>query len=245
MDPSQVRRRLTKGIPGGTPVNPTVTHVGSGRLHDYSLSFSGHSKTWGGATATVIPDPGSVTPGILYVTDPEQERVLGWFENADGHADPALYNTYRKVEVVIEGDDGLLYPSYIFVNTSDESATPPSKKYLGKIKKAYKDIAHSTKSFDESSAIRECIVVGGRASGGHILGKTRDRNYRPHLEIVRDLTDTGIEIVYLHDVHTNYMEGMNSHGIGKLILRSLLWQMKKLDLIKRKRRALRMMDQGS
>ena len=62
--------------------------------------------------------------------------------------------------------------------------------------------------------LRECIIVGGYASGGHILGKTRDRNYRPHLEIVRDLTSGGTEIVYLHDIHTNYMEGMNSHGIG-------------------------------
>ena len=62
--------------------------------------------------------------------------------------------------------------------------------------------------------IRECIVIGGKASGGNILGKTRDRNYRPRLEMLRTLTKDGLEIVVLHDRDTNYMEGMNSNGIG-------------------------------
>ena len=64
------------------------------------------------------------------------------------------------------------------------------------------------------SLIRECIVVGGHASGGHVLGKSRDRNYRPHLRVVRELTPEDIEVVYLHDLDTDYMEGMNSNGIG-------------------------------
>lgn len=62
--------------------------------------------------------------------------------------------------------------------------------------------------------IRECIIIGGQVTGGHVLGKARDRNYRPHLEIIRDLTDDGVEVVYIHDKDTNYLEGMNSHGIG-------------------------------
>ena len=62
--------------------------------------------------------------------------------------------------------------------------------------------------------ITECIVVGGNVSGESILGKTRDRNYKPDLKVVRMLTPDGIEIVYLHDMTTDYMEGMNSNGIG-------------------------------
>jgi hypothetical protein len=61
--------------------------------------------------------------------------------------------------------------------------------------------------------MRECIIIGGKASGGNVLGKTRDRNYRPKLEIVRELIDD-IELVYLHDMYTDYIEGMNSEGIG-------------------------------
>ena len=62
--------------------------------------------------------------------------------------------------------------------------------------------------------IRECIIVGGEFAGGNVLAKTRDRNYTPNLEIVRDLTSDGVEIVYVHDLDTNYLEGMNSEGIG-------------------------------
>lgn len=62
--------------------------------------------------------------------------------------------------------------------------------------------------------IRECIIIGGEDATGHVLGKTRDRNYRPNLEVVRDLTEDGIEVVYIHDLDTNYLEGMNSEGIG-------------------------------
>ena len=64
------------------------------------------------------------------------------------------------------------------------------------------------------SSLRECIVIGGRASGGHVLGKTRDRNYSPRLKVIRVLSPDGIEIVLLYDLDTHYMEGMNSEGIG-------------------------------
>ena len=60
---------------------------------------------------------------------------------------------------------------------------------------------------------RECIIISGKASGNHVLGKTRDRNYNPKLRIVRDIIN-GLEVVYLHDTTTNYMEGMNERGIG-------------------------------
>ena len=61
--------------------------------------------------------------------------------------------------------------------------------------------------------IEECIVVGGVASGGHVLGKNRDRNYSPRLQIVRDILD-GIEVAYIHDLDTGYIEGMNAAGLG-------------------------------
>jgi len=61
--------------------------------------------------------------------------------------------------------------------------------------------------------IEECIVVGGLASGGHVLGKNRDRNYSPRLRIVRDILD-GVEVAYIHDLDTGYLEGMNSAGLG-------------------------------
>lgn len=214
MDPAQIQRRYMKGVDGRSPVNPIVRKIGNARLYDYSLSFAGDSVTWGGATANITFDPGSFIPGVIYSTDHDQERTLAWFENADGHADPALYNTHEKIEVAVEGDDGLMYPVYTFVNTSKKPTKPPSRKYLEKIKSAYSAMMNEATTDKEGKLLRECIVVGGYASGGNVLGKTRDRNYRPHIEIIRDLTFDLTEVVYLHDIHTNYMEGMNSHGIG-------------------------------
>jgi hypothetical protein len=62
-------------------------------------------------------------------------------------------------------------------------------------------------------AIEECIIIGGKASGSHVLGKSRDRNYKPKISIVRDVIG-GLEVVYMHDEYTNYLEGMNEKGIG-------------------------------
>lgn len=61
--------------------------------------------------------------------------------------------------------------------------------------------------------LRECIVIAGRANGGHILGKTRDRNYRPTLKVVRDIVN-GLEVAYIIDLRTKYLEGMNEKGVG-------------------------------
>lgn len=62
--------------------------------------------------------------------------------------------------------------------------------------------------------LEECIIVGGSLEGENFLAKSRDRNYTPHVRIHRELLDTGLEIVYMHDEDTDYMEGMNSAGIG-------------------------------
>ena len=62
--------------------------------------------------------------------------------------------------------------------------------------------------------LEECIVVGGSLQGDNYLAKSRDRNYVPHIKIYRELTPEGLEVVYIHDTDTDYMEGMNSAGIG-------------------------------
>jgi len=62
--------------------------------------------------------------------------------------------------------------------------------------------------------LEECIVVAGEMQGDNFLAKSRDRNYAPHVRIHREVTPEGLEIVYMHDEDTDYMEGMNSAGIG-------------------------------
>lgn len=59
----------------------------------------------------------------------------------------------------------------------------------------------------------ECIIVSKEVDDKFILAKNRDRAYKPKLEVVHTLID-GVEVVYLHDITTDWSEGMNEYGIG-------------------------------
>ena len=61
--------------------------------------------------------------------------------------------------------------------------------------------------------INECIIVSKEVGDKFILAKNRDRAYKPKLEIVHTIID-GMEVAYLHDMITDWSEGMNANGIG-------------------------------
>jgi hypothetical protein len=58
-----------------------------------------------------------------------------------------------------------------------------------------------------------CIIVSKEIDNKFILAKNRDRAYKPVLEIVHTIID-GVEVAYLHDITTDWSEGMNEFGIG-------------------------------
>lgn len=64
-----------------------------------------------------------------------------------------------------------------------------------------------------ANLIQECIIVSKEINDKFILAKNRDRVYKPSLEIIHTILD-GIEVVYLHDIVTDWSEGMNANGIG-------------------------------
>lgn len=61
--------------------------------------------------------------------------------------------------------------------------------------------------------INECIIVSKEVGDKFILAKNRDRAYKPKLEIVHELID-GVEVAYIHDMITDWSEGLNEFGIG-------------------------------
>lgn len=61
--------------------------------------------------------------------------------------------------------------------------------------------------------INECIIVSKKFGNDMVLAKNRDRAYKPEIEIVHTLIN-GVEVVYLHDITTDWSEGMNEYGIG-------------------------------
>lgn len=65
----------------------------------------------------------------------------------------------------------------------------------------------------KSNLLNECIIVSTEMDDKFILAKNRDRAYKPQLEIIHEIID-GVEVVYLHDVITDWCEGLNEFGIG-------------------------------
>jgi len=61
--------------------------------------------------------------------------------------------------------------------------------------------------------LQECIIVSKEVNDKFILAKNRDRAYNPSLEIIHTIID-GIEVAYLHDIITDWSEGLNENGIG-------------------------------
>lgn len=58
-----------------------------------------------------------------------------------------------------------------------------------------------------------CIVAFVEVDGSPCLFKNRDRNYMPHVRIIRALQE-GVEVAYLEDTLTGWVEGINEYGIG-------------------------------
>ncbi len=61
--------------------------------------------------------------------------------------------------------------------------------------------------------LSECIIVSKEVGDKFILAKNRDRAYNPELEIIHTIID-GVEVAYLHDIITDWSEGLNENGIG-------------------------------
>ena len=65
----------------------------------------------------------------------------------------------------------------------------------------------------KSPLLKECTIAGVRLSDGIVLAKNRDRGYDAKMEIVHEIVNN-VEIVYWHDIDTDWSEGMNEFGIG-------------------------------
>jgi len=58
-----------------------------------------------------------------------------------------------------------------------------------------------------------CIVAAGTFGDSFCLLKNRDRNYLPEITIIHEVKD-GVEVAYMKDASTGWVEGINEHGIG-------------------------------
>ena len=56
-----------------------------------------------------------------------------------------------------------------------------------------------------------CIILYTNINDNIILAKNRDRVYKPHIRIIHKIVN-GIEIAYIDDHYSGWIEGMNEHG---------------------------------
>jgi len=58
-----------------------------------------------------------------------------------------------------------------------------------------------------------CVIVYTTIDNKKILVKNRDRVYKPNIVIIHELVN-GVELAYIKDLKTGWIEGINGNGIG-------------------------------
>ena len=58
-----------------------------------------------------------------------------------------------------------------------------------------------------------CVILCTRINGKQFLAKNRDRTYKPLIEIVHEIVND-IEVAYIKDKNSGWIEGMNENGFG-------------------------------
>ena len=61
--------------------------------------------------------------------------------------------------------------------------------------------------------LNECTIAAVRLEDGIVLAKNRDRGYKARMEVVHEIIDD-VEVLYWHDLDTDWSEGINEFGIG-------------------------------
>ncbi len=99
--------------------------MGTAKIADHALCFTGHSPTWGGGTATIGLAPGAELWGALYQIDRTDRDQIERSGLSDG---------YVWSFTQVESSDGELTHSGILIKVKDLKRTSPSNEYLEVLK---------------------------------------------------------------------------------------------------------------
>lgn len=61
--------------------------------------------------------------------------------------------------------------------------------------------------------LTECTIAAVRVDGNVVIAKNRDRGYEARMNVIHEIVD-GVEILYWHDIDTDWSEGLNEFGVG-------------------------------
>ena len=122
---------------------PGAAAVGTATLAGHRLVFTGHSRSWNGAVASVIPDPTASVPGVLYACS---EQDIATLDRAEGHP-----GVYRRSTVTVRTADGRELEALIYIKPVGAGAQDtPSADYLGLIRQAYQRLGFDGRHLPEA-----------------------------------------------------------------------------------------------
>lgn len=131
---------------------PSATVLGPGILHDFRIGFSGTSRRWNGAVATIEMAPGRRCFGLLYqITETDLVRLDGY--------EGVFSNIYERITVPIHrGTSGRPRRAHAYRLCGETRPGVPSGTYLDLIRRAYREWG-----FDEQDLV-DALAIGRRAS---------------------------------------------------------------------------------
>lgn len=116
------RKQMLERCPGSKPKFIAT-------LHNYKLIFVGWTRQWRGGVASIRPFRGEKVFGAIYEVSEEDLRRLDRYEGSD----------YRRLNVIVNNEDGEPMEAITYTKTQQAEETKPSPEYLSIIQQGYKD----------------------------------------------------------------------------------------------------------
>ncbi len=110
---------------------PQARRLFSARLPNWTLIFTGGSRSRGGGTATIRLQKGEQVLGGVYEIDAACLRALDRYEGY-----PAEYD---RMNVIVFNDLGEAVEAVTYYKKDRDPENPPSQQYLAAIREGYRD----------------------------------------------------------------------------------------------------------
>jgi len=98
-------------------------------LHHYQLVFVGWSRKWRGGIVSIRPFRGRKVLGAIYEVS---EECLKRLDKHEG-------NDFRRLNVIVNNEDGEPVEAVTYINTRQAEENKPSPDYLAIIQQGYKE----------------------------------------------------------------------------------------------------------
>ncbi|MFC1925625.1 gamma-glutamylcyclotransferase family protein [Chloroflexota bacterium] len=118
------RKQMSERCPDSKPLfRATLPH--------YKLIFTGHSRKWRGATASIKPFQDSKVNGAVYEISPACLRSL---DKHEGYPD-----VYSRINIRVKTGDDEWVEAVAYIGREQSERGQPSREYLAVIQQGYKD----------------------------------------------------------------------------------------------------------